>query len=89
MSRPIDLDRNAANLLKRYADALDACDAGDPVPATVLDPFGGVMTTALVANQLGRDSISIELGPKYAAMGARRIQDDAGMLCDITIEEMP
>lgn len=27
MSRPIDLDRNAANLLKRYADALDACDA--------------------------------------------------------------
>lgn len=65
------------------------CDAGDPVPATVLDPFGGVMTTALVANQLGRDSISIELGPKYAAMGARRIQDDAGMLCDITIEEMP
>lgn len=65
-----------------------AC-GGEPIPATVLDPFGGVMTTALVANQLGRDSISIELGPKYAAMGARRIQDDAGMLCDITIEEMP
>lgn len=64
------------------------CNAGDPVPATVLDPFGGVMTTALVANQLGRDSISIELGPKYAAMGARRIQDDAGMLCDITIQEV-
>ncbi len=66
-----------------------ACPPHDPVPATVLDPFGGALTTALVANQLGRDSISIELNPEYVAMGVRRIQADAGMLCDITVIEEP
>jgi hypothetical protein len=64
------------------------CNAGDPIPATVLDPFGGAMTTALVANQLGRDSISIELNPAYVEMGVRRIQADAGMLCDIIVMEV-
>ena len=35
--------------------------AGD----TVLDPFGGTGTTALAAAELGRDSISVEIEPKY------------------------
>jgi DNA modification methylase len=40
----------------------------------VLDPFGGAGTTALVAEQLGRDSILIELNPEYVALSdARRI----------------
>ena len=48
-----------------------------PVPCRVLDPFGGAMTTALVAEQLGRDSTMIELSADYCALGERRIQ--AGM----------
>ena len=44
------------------------------VPCTVLDPFMGSGTTALVARRLGRRSIGIELNPDYAALCARRLQ---------------
>jgi DNA modification methylase len=44
-----------------------------PVPATVLDPFGGSGTTGLVARKLGRHAILIELNPQYAEMARRRI----------------
>lgn len=53
--------------------------AGCPVGGTVLDPFGGAGTTALVADRLGRDAILIELNPAYADMAARRIRNDAPM----------
>jgi DNA modification methylase len=53
------------------------CDAGEPIPATVLDCFGGSGTTGLVADRLGRDSILIELNPEYAAMARKRIESDA------------
>jgi hypothetical protein len=49
------------------------CDAGEPRPATVLDPFGGAGTTALVARQLGRDAILIELSEEYVEMTRRRL----------------
>lgn len=39
---------------------------------TVLDPFGGSGTTSLVANELNRKSILVELNPKYARMGRER-----------------
>jgi DNA modification methylase len=39
----------------------------------VLDPFGGSGTTGIVADELGRDAILIELSPDYAAMPARRL----------------
>jgi adenine-specific DNA methylase len=55
-------------------------------PATVLDPFLGSGTTALVADQLGRDCIGIELAPSYAAMSERRVRDDAGMFAQIAAE---
>jgi DNA modification methylase len=45
-----------------------------PVPCTVLDPFMGSGTTALVARRLGRRSIGIELNPEYADLCARRLQ---------------
>jgi DNA modification methylase len=52
------------------------CACGEPafVPCTVLDPFMGSGTTALVARKLGRRSIGIELNPDYAALCARRLQ---------------
>jgi DNA modification methylase len=47
--------------------------AGCPAGGTVLDPFGGAGTTALVAQNLGRNAILIELNPEYAAMAERRV----------------
>lgn len=49
------------------------CNAGDSVPATVLDPFWGVGTVSLVAEQLGCNSIGIELNPEYVRMGLERL----------------
>lgn len=61
-----------------------ACDAGDPIPATVLDPFGGSGTTGLVADRLGRDAVLIEMGEQYVAMGKRRITADAPLLASVS-----
>lgn len=47
---------------------------------TVLDPFLGSGTTALVADQLGRHAIGIELNPRYVEMARRRIESDAPMV---------
>ena len=57
--------------------------AGCPLGGTVLDPFGGVGTTGLVADRLGRHAILIELNPKNAAAAERRIAGDAGMFADV------
>lgn len=43
-------------------------------PATVLDPFGGAGTTALVAQELGRDAILIELHPGSARLARTRLR---------------
>lgn len=39
----------------------------------ILDPFGGSGTTAVVANELHRKAITIELNPTYAEMALSRI----------------
>lgn len=54
--------------------------AGAPTGGTVLDPFGGAGTTGLVAENLGRESILIELNPEYAAIAASRTQQYGLML---------
>lgn len=50
------------------------CNRTDVVPPLVLDPFGGAMTTAYVANKMGLRSISFELNPEYAEIGRRRMR---------------
>lgn len=60
------------------------CPATDPVPATVLDPFGGAGTTGLVADRAGRDALLIELNPDYAEMAERRLRADAGLFAQVT-----
>lgn len=49
------------------------CDAGEPVPALVLDPFCGSGTTGVVARQLQQNFIGIELNPDYCKMARQRI----------------
>ncbi|MCK6417938.1 MAG: site-specific DNA-methyltransferase [Alphaproteobacteria bacterium] len=50
-----------------------SCPKADPIPCTVLDPFGGAGTTALVAEKLNRQAVLIELNSEYAHMAAARI----------------
>lgn len=49
--------------------------AGSARGDTVLDPFCGAGTTGLVANELGRNSVLIELNPEYARIARRRISE--------------
>jgi DNA modification methylase len=54
--------------------------AGSRLGDTVLDPFGGSGTTGLVAIELGRRAVLIELNPKYAGLIRDRTNVTAGML---------
>ena len=56
-----------------------------PQPALVLDPFLGSGTTMLVADQLGRACVGIELNPEYAAMAERRVRNDAPLLAGLEV----
>lgn len=51
--------------------------AGCPPGGVVLDPFGGVGTTALAAERLGRDSILIELNAESVVEAKERLAADA------------
>lgn len=53
------------------------CTDNTPVPCTVLDPFVGSGTTVLVATQLGRRAIGIELNPAYIRMAEERLERNA------------
>jgi DNA modification methylase len=51
-----------------------SCDAGDPIPCIVLDPFAGACTVGVVAQAYGRKFIGIELNPEYLQMAASRLR---------------
>jgi DNA modification methylase len=65
-----------------------AC-AAEVAPCTVLDPFSGAGTTALVALRLGRQAIGIELKPEYCEIARRRIEGDAPLLNRIEVVQLP
>jgi hypothetical protein len=73
--------------LKEY-DWQPSCSCGlkaqSPVPCTVLDPFAGAFTTAMVADRLRRNAIGIELNPDYCAMAERRLTKDAGLFAEVS-----
>jgi hypothetical protein len=50
------------------------------IPATVLDCFGGSGTTSVVARELGRRSVYVDLSADYAAMAIRRLEQTTPML---------
>ena len=61
-------------------DLIEPCiKAGSRPGDTVLDPFGGAGTTALVCSYLNRDCISIELNPAYVALQHDRLESKADM----------
>ncbi len=63
------------------------CPIARPGPCTVLDPFGGAGTTALVADRIGRHATTIELNPDYGAMARQRVEKEAGMFASVSHEQ--
>ena len=49
------------------------------VPCTVLDPFLGSGTTAMVAKQLGRKAVGIDLSAEYLEMAKKRVGSQASL----------
>ena len=54
--------------------------AGSRLRDSILDPFAGSGTTGMVALQLGRSFVGIELNPAYAKLAERRIHEDAPLI---------
>ncbi len=52
-----------------------SCDCAEPEyrPGLVLDPFAGLGTTGVVAMQLGRRFVGIELSEKYAELARTKL----------------
>ena len=57
--------------------------AGSAAGDTILDPFGGAGTTALVADRLGRDAILCELNPTYAELAEQRVTNDSPLFSEV------
>lgn len=58
-----------------WSQACD-CETDETEPGIVLDPFAGAGTTCLVAKQLGRQFIGIDLNAEYVAMAQKRVGVD-------------
>lgn len=52
------------------------CDTDETEPGIVLDPFAGAGTACLVAKELGRRFVGIDLSPEYVAMAQKRVGVD-------------
>jgi DNA modification methylase len=64
------LHKQRATTTKGFIPAC-SCNAGDPVPALVLDPFNGSGTTGQVARSLGRNYVGLDLSFSYLHQQAR------------------
>jgi len=66
-----------------------ACDSNlSPIPCRVLDPFSGAGTTAMVAEQLGLDSFSIDTSAEYIQIAKDRIADDEQRRVDEQVKQL-
>jgi len=60
------------------------CGCGEKFnPGIVLDPFMGAGTTGMVAKQLGRNYVGIELNPEYIKIAEKRIKDS---VCQLSLD---
>jgi DNA modification methylase len=71
----------------------EACACPDTsaptTPATVLDPFGGTGTTALVAKALGRRGISVDMSADYCRLATWRTNDPGELAKAMRVEKPP
>ena len=61
--------------------------AGCPAGGTALDPFGGSMTTMLVAQNLNCKAIAIELSAEYIEIGKRRLPQEVFDFTSVSADE--
>lgn len=67
-------------------DLIEPCVlAGCPEGGTVLDPFGGSGTTALLANGHNRNAILCELNEEYIKIAKERLAPDGDLFTDIEV----
>jgi DNA modification methylase len=59
--------------------------AGSAEGDTVLDPFTGSGTVAVVANRYGRNFVGTELNPEYGEIAYARITNDAPMFNEVKL----
>ncbi len=52
------------------------CNAGPPIPATILDIFAGAGTTALVSRKLGRRAVYVDASLPYCGLALDRLMKD-------------
>ena len=60
------------------------CKTNETEPGTVLDPFGGAGTTALVADRLNRNAVSIELNEDYIEITKKRLEKDNSLFLKLS-----
>ena len=66
---------------------LGGCPPAEPVPATVMDPFGGTGTVGLVAQRLGRRAVLIDLNAEYLAQCLSRNRQVPLGLLGMTLDD--
>ena len=59
------------------------CNTNETKAGTVLDPFGGSGTTAIVANKHNRNAVLCELNEEYVGIAKERITNTLGMMASI------
>lgn len=60
-----------------------------PEGGTVLDPFGGTGTTALVADVVGRHGVSVDMSADYCRLAAWRTTDPSQRAAAMQVEKPP
>lgn len=60
-----------------------------PADGTVLDPFGGTGTTALVARAWGRHGISVDMSADYCRLAEWRVNDPGELARAMQVEKPP